>query len=127
MNPASRWERLGWAMPWLLFLAFPILDLITSPRPAPNRVVAGLALLVFVAAYLLVFLDGFAPRPERHLREFVVVAVLAVALAVWLGPGWSGLLIYVSAAAAVCLPERWVWPVVLAAAAVCAGVLAADT
>jgi two-component system, NarL family, sensor histidine kinase DesK len=123
MQPSSRWERLGWAMPWLLFLAFPILDLITSPRPAPNRVVAGLALLVFVAFYLLVFLDGFAPGPRRRIREFVVVAVLAVALAVWLGPGWSGLLIYVSAAAAASLPERWVWPPVLGAAAVCAGVL----
>jgi two-component system, NarL family, sensor histidine kinase DesK len=124
MHPPSRWERLGWALPWLLFLAFPILDLVTSPRPAPNQFVAGLGLLVFVATYLLVFLDGFAPGPRRRIREFLVVAVLAVALAFWLGPSWSGLLIYVSAAAAASLPDRWVWPAVLSAAAVCGAVLA---
>jgi len=50
--------------------------------------------------------------------------VLGVALAAWLGPGWAGLLIYVSAAAAAGLPERWVWPAVAGAAVVCAGVLA---
>ena len=48
----------------------------------------------------------------------------AVALAVWLGPAWAGLLIYVSVAAAGSLPESAVWPAVVGAAAVCATVVA---
>ena len=41
-------------------------------------------------------------------------------------PSWAGLLIYVSAAVAATLPQRWVWPAVLAAAGVCTAVVAAD-
>src|SRR3954471_8053262 len=58
-------------------------------------------------------------------RELLVVSVLGVVLSAWFGPGWAGLMIYVSAAAAAGLPERWVWPAVAGSAAVCAGVLAA--
>jgi two-component system sensor histidine kinase DesK len=50
--------------------------------------------------------------------------VLGVGLAVTFGSAWAGLLIYVSAAAATLLPQRWVWPVVVAATGVCAAVLA---
>ena len=56
----------------------------------------------------------------------MIVAVLGVALPVWLGTSWAGLLIYVSAAATASLPQRWVWPAVLGAAAVCTAVVAAD-
>jgi two-component system sensor histidine kinase DesK len=120
------WRRLGWALPWLLFQAFPIADLVTTDRPAAVRVVAGAGLLVFTVAYLVVFSRMFDPCREPARRALVIVVVLAVALAAWLGTSWAGLLIYVSAAVAVSLPRRWVWPAVLGAAAVCAGVLAAE-
>jgi two-component system, NarL family, sensor histidine kinase DesK len=55
-----------------------------------------------------------------------VLAVLGVALAVGLGPAWTGLLIYVSVASAGVLPQRWVWPSVLGSAAVALAVVAAD-
>jgi two-component system sensor histidine kinase DesK len=48
-----------------------------------------------------------------------------VALAVGLGPAWTGLLIYVSAASAGVLPLRWVWPAALGSAAVSVAVVAA--
>jgi len=113
-----------WALPWMLFLGFPVADLVTTPRPLGVQVVAGLLLAAFVAAYLSVFAQlGCGGR--RLWRDEIVVAVLGVTLAVWLGPGWSGLLIYVSAAVAVGLPWRWVWPPVAGAAAVCAAVLLA--
>jgi two-component system sensor histidine kinase DesK len=127
VNAQIRWRRIGWALPWLLFQAFPIADLVTTDRPAVVRVVAGAGLLVFTVAYLAVFgrIFGGAADRGRPWAELVVVAVLGIALAAWLGPGWAGLLIYISAAAAAGLPERWVWPAVISAAAVCAAVLAA--
>ena len=125
MDPRTRWQRLGWAVPWLLFQLFPVADLIGTQRPAPVRVVAALALVAFTVAYLGVFSRMFGRGGDWPRAQLVVVAVLGVALAVWLGPAWAGLMIYLSAAASAGLPERWVWPVVVGAAGVCTGVLAA--
>jgi two-component system sensor histidine kinase DesK len=125
MQPPNRWQRLGWALPWLLFLAFPVADLISTPRPALTRTVALAALLLFTAAYLALFSEAFNPCARQLRREFVVVAALGIALAVWMGPGWAGLLIYVAAAAAVSLPDRWAWPAVVVAAVVCGAVVTA--
>ncbi|MCW2531974.1 MAG: Two component signal transduction histidine kinase [Blastococcus sp.] len=120
------WRTRGWALPWLLFQGFPIADLVLTPRPVAVRIVAAVALVVFTVAYLVVFgrMFGHGCQPARG--ALLVVVVLAVALAVWLGTSWAGLLIYVSAAASVSLPRRWVWPAVLGAAAVCTAVVAAD-
>ncbi|MEX5718949.1 sensor histidine kinase [Geodermatophilus maliterrae] len=123
MDPRTRWQRIGWALPWLLFQFFPVADLVVTDRPLVVRLVAGAGLLVFTAAYLSAFSRFFVPRAAWPVRQLVVVAVLGVVLAVWLGPTWAGLLIYVSAAATGGLPQRWVWPAVLAATAVCAGVV----
>jgi two-component system, NarL family, sensor histidine kinase DesK len=125
MESRRSWRTLGWALPWLLFLAFPIVDLIVTPRPVWEKVVAGVALVVFTAAYLVVFSRMFGRR-GRAPGALVIVVVLAVTLAVWLGTAWAGLLIYVSAAVSVSLPRRWVWPAVLGATAVCTAVVAAD-
>jgi two-component system sensor histidine kinase DesK len=119
VHPPDRWQRLAWALPWLLFLGIPVADLVTTPRPAATRVVAGLALLLFTAGYLAVFDETFTPARRRVRLQFLVVAVLGLALAFWLGPAWSGLLIYVSAAAAGSLPNRAVWPTVVASAVLC--------
>ncbi len=124
VDPNSRWHRLGWAAPWLLFQAFPVADLVRTPRPPLVIAVAAVGLLLFTVAYLRIFSRMFGGCGDVR-REMVLVALVGVALAVWLGPAWSGLMIYVSAAAAASLPERWMWPGVLSAAAVCAGVIGA--
>jgi two-component system sensor histidine kinase DesK len=125
VDPRPRWQRVGWALPWLLFQFFPVADLVTTDRTVAVRLVAGVGLLVFTGAYLSAFSRFLVPCGTWPWRQLLVVAVLGVALAVWLGPAWSGLMIYVSAAAAAGLPERWVWPAVVGAAGVCAGVIAA--
>ena len=126
MDVRSRFSQLAWALPWLLFQLFPLADLVTEPRPVAVRIVAGAALAVFTGVYLMVFGRAFARGCAPAYRELALVAVLGVALAAWLGTSWAGLLIYVSAGVAVTLPERWVWPAVLSATAVCAAVIAAD-
>jgi two-component system sensor histidine kinase DesK len=120
------WRTLGWSLPWLLFQAFPIADLVVTPRPTAVRVVAALALAVFTGAYLAVVSRMFGRICRPSPVALGTVAVLGVALPVWLGTSWAGLLIYVSAAAVSTLPQRWVWPTVAAATAVCTGVVAAD-
>ncbi|WNV77009.1 histidine kinase [Geodermatophilus sp. DSM 44513] len=124
MDPRTRWARVGWALPWLLFQAFPLADLAATPRPAAVRVVALLGLATFTAVYLSVFARMADRCREVPWRALLVVAGLGGGLAVWLGPSWAGLMIYVSAAAAAGLPARWVWPAVLGAAGVSAAVLA---
>ncbi|TFV64352.1 sensor histidine kinase [Geodermatophilus sp. DF01-2] len=125
MDPRTRWQRVGWALPWLLFQVFPLADLASTPRPAAVRVVAVLGLACFTAVYLTVFTRMSDRCRGVPWRALLAVAVIGIGLAVWLGPAWSGLMIYVSAAAAAGLPERWVWPAVVGAAGVCAAVIAA--
>jgi two-component system sensor histidine kinase DesK len=117
---ARKW---AWALPWMLFLGFPVGDLVSTPRSAGVRVVAGLLLAAFAAAYVVVFAQVFCGGARLWRAELAVVA-LGVGLALWLGPGWSGLLIYVSSALAVGLPWNRVWLPVLGTAAVCAVVVA---
>jgi two-component system, NarL family, sensor histidine kinase DesK len=126
MDPRGPWQRLGWALPWLLFLAFPAVDLVATDRPAVVRVVAAAGLVVFTAAYVRVFTRLFVRAADWPRREMLVLAVLGVALAVGLGPAWTGLMIYVSVASAGVLPRPWVWPAVLGSAAVAVAVVAAD-
>jgi two-component system, NarL family, sensor histidine kinase DesK len=126
VDPRTPWQRLGWAVPWLLFQVFPLADLFTTPRPAWVRVVALAGLLVFTGAYLVVFGRLFGRRGSAWpWRALLVVAVLGISLSLWLGPSWAGLMIYVAAASSGGLPERWVWPAVGGSAAVCASVIAA--
>jgi two-component system, NarL family, sensor histidine kinase DesK len=126
VDPRTRWQRLGWAMPWLLFQLFPVADLIATPRPTGLRIAAAVALVAFTGAYLVVFVRAFARGCAPAYRQLAVVAVLGVGLAVTMGSAWAGLMIYLSAAVAVTLPQRWVWPAVLGATAVSAGVIAAE-
>ena len=127
MDLRSRGQQVGWALPWLLFQLFPVADLVTTPRDPSVLIVAALGLIVFTVAYLMVFGRAFARGCAPAYRGLVVVAVLGVALAVWMGTPWAGLMIYVSAAVAVTLPQRWVWPAVLGATAVSVGVIARDS
>ena len=45
------------ALPWLLFQAFPVLDLVATDRPAWLRVLGAAGLVVFTAVYLRVMSD----------------------------------------------------------------------
>jgi two-component system sensor histidine kinase DesK len=118
-------RNVGASLPWLLFQVFPAVDLIGTPRPVAVRVTAAVGLVAFTVAYAVVFNRFFGRRGAPAFAPLAVVAVLGVVLAAWLGPSFAGLMIYLSAAAAIALPQRWVWPVVAAATAVCAAVVAA--
>src|SRR3954468_16244467 len=125
MDGRGRWQQIGWALPWLLFQAFSLADLIGTPRPVGVRVVAAVGLLVFTVVYLGVFRRAFGGCGPVY-RRLLAVAVLGTALAVWLGQSWAGLMTNVAPAAGVPLPTRWVFPAALGAAGICAAVVGAS-
>ncbi|MGY1750084.1 sensor histidine kinase [Modestobacter sp. SYSU DS0511] len=118
------WRGAVWSLPWLFFQLFPIADLIGTPRPASVVVLAVAGLVVFTATYL--YCVTALPGSGGARWDLAVLAVLGVVLAVSFGSAWAGLMIYVSAAASMTLPHRWIWPVAGAAAAVSAAVLAVN-
>ncbi|MGY1857612.1 sensor histidine kinase [Modestobacter sp. SYSU DS0290] len=118
------WRGALWALPWLFFQLFPIADLVQTPRPAGTVALAVVGLVVFTGTYL--YCVTAVPGAAGARWDLAVLGVLGVALAVSFGSAWAGLMIYVSAAASMTLPQRWTWPVAGGAAVVCAAVLAVN-
>jgi two-component system sensor histidine kinase DesK len=110
-----------WALPWLLFQAFPVADLLQVDRPAGLRLLGALGLVAFTVLYLRVMSD-FTVRTTIG-WDVVTLVVLGSALAIGFGPSWTGLMIYLCGAAASVLPGRWMWPTVLWATAVASVVI----
>ena len=115
-------QQIGWALPWLLFLGIPLVDLVSASRPGWVQLVAGAGLVAFTTVYLRIFAQICDPAGAR--AELALLAVLGATLPLWLGPAWLGLPIYVASAAAAVLPERWAWAGVGAVTVGCAALVA---
>jgi two-component system, NarL family, sensor histidine kinase DesK len=122
-TPGHLRQSVLWALPWLLFQAFPVLDLLQTDRPVALRLLGAVGLVVFTALYLRIMSD-FTVRTTPP-WDVVALVVLGMVLTVGFGPSWAGLMIYLSAAAASVLPGRWMWVTVLGATAVAAAVIGA--
>ncbi|MFW6774371.1 sensor histidine kinase [Nocardioides sp. CPCC 205120] len=111
---AEPWARWAWLMPavWLVFMVFPVLDLVHTPRPPLERLVGAAVLVVFVAVYLHGFLLSDRPAAARRLPAWWPVAGLGAlvglsAAGVALqGTTAMGLSIYTSAYALLLVPLR---------------------
>ena len=81
------WERFGWLMRtvWLVFLIYPLLAIVSSPRPVPARVGAVLALVAFVVVYVrgMAWMDD----REREMLPFGRTPVLMLGGLVLLAAG----------------------------------------
>lgn len=81
------WERYGWVVRgvWLVFLVFPVLALVTTPRPVWQVVVGLVLVVVFAAAYVRgsSYLERMGRRGAPSRRG--AVAYLAVLLACTVG------------------------------------------
>lgn len=80
--PVDPWLRWGWLMSaiWLVFLAFPISDAVTSDRSLALRLAAGLILVVFVVVYLHGFIVVERPAVERLPAWWPLAGVAALAV-----------------------------------------------
>ncbi len=130
----GRGSRLGltWGAVYLVFLAYPVIDLATTPRPVWQIVVASVALVAFVALYLrLVSLRRLMRPldngdPARPLRYAVVLMVLALAMPLAFGENFAELMIYASCALVVSVTPRTGFRVIVILAAATLGILLVD-
>ncbi|MBX5477425.1 MAG: sensor histidine kinase, partial [Clostridia bacterium] len=92
---------------WLIFMMFPVEDLLRPERTAAQRLVGGAALAVFIAAYAM-SLPLIWPtwRDRWRVLGVAVMLGLAVPLVLAFGSSWDGLFIYASVIAGFIRPLR---------------------
>ena len=93
----------------LLFLAFPLSDLLSGRLSPGSRIAAGAGLAAFAAIYLRLFWilpSVTSGRRREGTALLAAIAVLAIALPIAFGDDWLGLLVFLSVAVALALPAR---------------------
>ncbi|MFD1716389.1 sensor histidine kinase [Georgenia deserti] len=96
-EPPPPWARFAWIMGvvWLVFLAFPIVEVVQSGRPVPWRVAGVAAIVAFAATYVYGFrrLYQLEPGAEARRFSFTVLAglsALAILSGLLIGPSATG-------------------------------------
>lgn len=110
------------ALVWLAFVIFPLVDAVTSPGSAVQRILVIAAAALFVGAYVGLLMVMWKPgRGRSQLVAIAILAAVAVGLTVLSDPGWGFLFTYVAACLAVTLPSRQAFNGVVACSLVAAG------
>lgn len=109
------WQRYGWLMAvvWMIFLIYPILQLLESESALWLRVLAWSGLVLFAAAYVVGFVAGMRAgwgKPPRLVFAlfFVQIAFVAITIPV-LGWGSLGFLPFILSYASYGLRGWWHW------------------
>jgi two-component system sensor histidine kinase DesK len=108
------WVKLLWIAMWMVYLAYPLDNLVHGHHGLPALVLGWTGLTGFVLAYLaVVFFRTNQPDQPRWVHvTLVVLGVLAVALSLALGDSWLGLFVYVAVACgSVLRPDRSRWAI----------------
>lgn len=103
------WSRLLCIGTALLFLGFPMSDLLSGRLSRDSEIEAAAGLAAFAVLYLRLFwiLPSIATERRREGAALLAaIAVLAVGLSIAFGDEWLGLLVYLSVAVALALPAR---------------------
>lgn len=91
VGSGSPWERYGWLMAvvWLVFLIYPLLELLRSEAPQVWVVIGWIALVAFIVVYVAGFMNGMShgggglvepPKPIQWVAfgGLIVCAALAI-------------------------------------------------
>ncbi len=114
-NQEQFWNLWGWLLSgvWIVFLIFPILDLVNKPYPVTVRIVGFILLAVFAVTYLRGYAKyssvvGFGGTREwpAQARFLVLTGIALLALPVT-GLSALGLIPFVTSYAAFLLTRRW--------------------
>jgi two-component system sensor histidine kinase DesK len=118
MWPIPTAARLGWAAIWLVFLGYPISDIVGTGYSPARAVIAWICLAVFTAVYLFamwICLSMVARvATGTRLLPLAVLYLLGITLTLVFRGQWMGLLVYCGVAAGWTLRWRWLVPVLLA-------------
>jgi two-component system, NarL family, sensor histidine kinase DesK len=106
-NP-SRWRRLPGMAIGLVYLCFPVLDLVTGNVTGARAVWGVLGLVAFVGCYFAVVMSqrAFGEPTRLSYLLIAVVTVLAVSLPIFFGGGWLTLPIYMTVLYSMALRTR---------------------
>jgi two-component system sensor histidine kinase DesK len=105
-DPRSRLLCIGLA---LVFLAFPLADLVSGRPSGGPAVAAGAGLAAFAAVVVRLFWILPLVAQERRTEGWALLgaaAALSVGLSIAFGDEWLGLLVYLTVALALALPTR---------------------
>ncbi|MER7704929.1 histidine kinase [Kitasatospora sp. NPDC097605] len=116
--------KVSWMLLWMIYLAYPVGNLLHGGHGTGARVLGWTCLAAFVGGYvLLVVFRSLAGMRPRACRVIVATMVaLAVASAFVLGDAFLTLFIYASVCVAIITPARYALRALLAMAALTAGV-----
>lgn len=123
------WERYGWLMAvvWMVFLAFPILELLRSDADIGWRVLGWSGIVAFAVAYVIGFVIGMRSgwrRPPRLVYAmFWLMLVLAAATAPAIGWQVLSFLPFIVSYASYGLGGWWHWITMILAVALSGTVL----
>jgi two-component system, NarL family, sensor histidine kinase DesK len=118
MWPIPTVARLGWAAIWLVFLGYPIGDIIGAGYSPTKAVVAWICLVAFAATYLFAMWIclSLVPRVATGalLIPLAALFVEGITLSLVFRGGWSGILVYCGVCAGWTLRWRFLVPVLFA-------------
>ncbi|WP_327680379.1 sensor histidine kinase [Kitasatospora sp. NBC_00458] len=120
--------KVCWMLLWMIYLAYPVRDLLTGGHSVAGAVCGWLALAGYVAGYvtLVVFRSMAGMRPRTCRALVAVMVVIAVATTFSLGSAFLTLFTYASVAVAIIAPARFALAAIGAMAGLTAVVGVAD-
>jgi two-component system sensor histidine kinase DesK len=111
---------------WLVFIAIPLADAITSHNNGAAKVVTVIATVAFVGVFVSIAVIQEKPLPDRQAFSSVgVLLVISVALTALDRQGWGTLFIFTVVAIAMCVRSPLNFYGVLLCTALCVGSLLA--
>jgi two-component system, NarL family, sensor histidine kinase DesK len=113
---------------WLVFIAIPLVDAVSSHNDGPSKALTVLATIAFLVVFVSTAVRQDKPLPDRQaLRSVGTLLAISVALTVLDRPGWGTLFIFTVVAIAMCIRSPFSFYGVLLCTALCVGsLLAAD-
>lgn len=118
--PQDPWQRWGWVMAivWMVFLAFPIISLVSSDAPVALLALGWVALAGFAVAYVVGFIAGMRSAwgaPSRLVQTlFWVQIACALATVPAIADGALSFLPFVMSYASYGLRRVWHWATTVA-------------
>jgi two-component system, NarL family, sensor histidine kinase DesK len=115
--PVPAVARLGWAAIWLVFLGYPISDILGAGYAPARALAAWACLVVFVAVYLTTMWLCLSAVPRqltgRSLLPLAALFAIGIALVLIFRGQWTGILVYCGVAAGWTLRWRWLVPTLI--------------